>query len=363
MLAASQRRPNVAEMPCPHCGEVHATSTAFCPKTGAAMPAAGAAPSAPGLPEKGVFDILGEAWKLYKTHARALILTCAVLFVPASVVKSCAFATFVGPAIAAGSAAAVEGLENGDAAKLEASKHALQEAYQRHADRGTIERLQAEQARLLESLGRRSMAAASAAMGDFTTWVLRLFGSLVVLFIYLVTLWLTNGALTIAVADRATGGSAAWREVWMLLLRRVGPLLIAVILVSIIVAFGTLFFVIPGLILGLLFAFVPQAVLIEGLRGREALKRSVELVSSDWLRVAIMIIALGALSWAAQLVAHAFMPASAFFASSFFGDLVTLVLLPVPVLGMVLLYFDIRRKRDGFTDDRLRTDLEALKTA
>ena len=41
----------------------------------------------------------------------------------------------------------------------------------------------------------------------------------------------------------------------------------------------------------------------------------------------------------------------------------TLVFLPVPVLGMVLLYFDIRRRRDGFTDDRLRADLEALKTA
>jgi hypothetical protein len=29
----------------------------------------------------------------------------------------------------------------------------------------------------------------------------------------------------------------------------------------------------------------------------------------------------------------------------------------------VLLYFDIRRKRDGFTNDHLRADLEALKGA
>jgi hypothetical protein len=56
-------------------------------------------------------------------------------------------------------------------------------------------------------------------------------------------------------------------------------------------------------------------------------------------------------------------PSSALFVSSLFGDLVTMIFLPLPVLGMVLLYFDVRRKRDNFTDDRLRADLEALKTA
>ena len=49
------------------------------------------------------------------------------------------------------------------------------------------------------------------------------------------------------------------------------------------------------------------------------------------------------------------------FLDSLFSDLITLVLLPVPVLGTVLLYFDIRRKRDNFTNDRLREDLAALR--
>jgi hypothetical protein len=328
------------------------------------MPAAGATPSAPGQPEKGVLDILVDAWALYKKHARALLVTCAVLFVPASIVKSCAISAIVGPTIEVGSAAAVERLNGGDAARLEANRVALQEAYQRHADKATIERLQADQARLLEDLGRHSMAAASAAMGGFTTWVLGLFGTLVVVFIFLVIEGVTKGALTIAVADRATGGSAGWREVWMLLFRRLGPLIVAVIVSAVIVAIGGVFFVIPGLILALLFAFVPQAVLIEGLRGRDAFRRSVDLVTSDWLRVAIMLFALVVLHWLAhEVVARLFLPASALFVRSLFGDLVTLILFPVPVLGMVLLYFDIRRRRDGFTDDRLRTDLEALKTA
>jgi hypothetical protein len=326
------------------------------------MPAADAAPRAPGPPEKGVFDILVEAWGLYKSHARALIVICAVLFVPASVIKSCAFSAIMGPTIAAGGAAAASSLSGNEGAQLEASRVALQEAYQRHADRGTIERLQADQARLLQDLGRRSMAAAGAAMGGFTIFILGILGTLVTFFIYAVTVPLTNGALTIAVADRATGGGAGWREVWILLFRRLGPLLTAIVPAAFITAFGFVFFVIPGVILGLLFAFVSPVVLIEGLRGRAALRRSVELVSSDWLRVAIMIIALAVLGWAARLVASVLVPASALFVGSLLGDLVTLILLPVPVTGMVLLYFDIRRKRDGFTDDRLRADLEALKT-
>ncbi len=55
-------------------------------------------------------------------------------------------------------------------------------------------------------------------------------------------------------------------------------------------------------------------------------------------------------------------PGSIFF-GSLLSDLVTMVLLPIPVLGAVLLYFDIRSKLEDFTPDNLRTDLEALKNS
>jgi hypothetical protein len=325
------------------------------------MPAPSAVPPVPTLPERGVADILTEAWRLYRQHARALLLTCAVLFVPAAVVKSCALTVIMGPAIAAGGAALQDAAQE-KSVELEASRAALQEAYQRHADPGTIARLQADQARLVKELGSRSVSAASQAMGSFTVFVLGILGTLVTFFIYAVTVPLTNGALTIAVADRVLGGAAGWREVWMLLFRRLGPLLSAIIPAAFITAFGFVFFFVPGLILALLFAFVSPVVLIEGLRGRAALRRSLDLVSSDWLRVAIMMIVLAILRWVAGVIAGLLVSSSAVFVGSLFGDLVTLVFLPLPVLGMVLLYFDIRRKRDNFTNDRLRSDLEALKT-
>jgi hypothetical protein len=312
----------------------------------------------PPVPDKGVADILKDAWDLYRKHARALLLTCAVLFVPASVVKSCAVATILGPSLAA--SAALDAKAQQELA-LEASNRELQHAYETHADAATVARLRAEHTHLLETFATTG-GTLGGAMGGFTVMMLTFLGSMVTFFIYCVAIPLTNGALTIAVADRVLGGNAAWPEVWMLLFRRLGPLLTAVIPAALITAFGFVLFVIPGVILGLLFSFVSPVVLIEGKRGREALRRSVELVSADWLRVAIMIVVFVVLRWIAQLVAGALLPTSALFVGSLFGDLVTMLFLPLPVLGMVLLYFDIRRKRDGFTDARLRADLDALKT-
>ena len=47
------------------------------------------------------------------------------------------------------------------------------------------------------------------------------------------------------------------------------------------------------------------------------------------------------------------MPRSALFIGSLFGDLVTMAILPLPVIGIVLLYLDVRRKPEGYTTARL----------
>src|SRR5450631_1659334 len=263
-------------------------------------------------PEKGVADLLAEAFELYRKHAKPLLVTCALLFVPASIIKSLALAAILGPTVALASAA--------DPTAVLA--------------------------------------------GGLSVYLFGLLGTLVTaFFLYGIIVPLTNGALTISVADRVLGGNAEWREVWMLLFRRLGKLLSAVIPAALLVALGFVFFFIPGLVLGLLFAFVSPVVLIEGIGGRAALERSVALVRSDWLRVTLLVLVFGVLRGVAQLLASALIPSSAIFASSLFGDLITMVLLPVPVLGMVLLYFDVRRKRDSFTPDNLRADLDALKGA
>jgi hypothetical protein len=304
--------------------------------------------------EKGVADLLVEAVNLYRAHARSLLTICALLFVPASLAKSCALAT-VSPTLTAEYASQAAEI----AAQAETTRRALIDAYAARADQETINRLQKAHNQQLEEVARRALAVAGSP-GRVVLWLLTALATLVTaFFLYGIIVPLTNGALTIAVADRILAGNAGWREVWMLLFSRVGKLLSAAIPAGLLIALGFVCLVIPGLVLVLLFAFVSPVVLVEGLSGRAALRRSVELVRADWLRVALMLIVLAALQMAAKFVAHLLIPSTAIFFESLLTDLLTMVLLPIPVLGVVLLYFDIRRKRDNFTPDNLRAALRA----
>jgi hypothetical protein len=317
-------------------------------------PAAEASP----VPDKGVADLLKEAYDLYRKNARALLLTCAVLFVPASVLKSCVVATILGPALAA--TAAVDAKAQQELA-IESSKEALQRAYENHADAATLAKLNAAHTHALETFA--ASGALGGGMATFTSWVLMGIGQLIMFFIYGVAIPLTSGALVIAAGERLLGGSPSWSEAWAVLLRRLAPLLTAVLPAAIVTAFGFVLLTIPGVILGLLFSFVAPVVLLEGKRGREALQRSVALVSADWLRVAIMVVVFVLLTWGAKIISHALLPTSALFVSSLFFDLLSMLFLPLPAIGMVLLYLDIRRKRDGFTNEQLRAALDTLKAA
>jgi hypothetical protein len=272
-----------------------------------------ASPDVVPTPEKGVADLLVEAFRLYRAHAKPLLLTCALLFVPAAIVNTLARAAILGPTVA---------------------------------------------------LAQAGDPAAVAMAGSFWVYILGLVGTLVTgFFLYGIIVPLTNGALTISVADRILGGNAGWREVWMLLFRRLGLLLSAVVPAAIVVALGCVFFLIPGLVFALFFAFVSPVVLIEGIGGRAALERSTTLVRSDWLRVALVLLSFALVRGLAQVLGTALVAPGSIFFGSLLSDLVTMVLLPIPVLGAVLLYFDIRRKRENFTPDNLRSDLDALKTS
>jgi hypothetical protein len=270
-----------------------------------------ASPDVAPTPDKGVADILIEAFQLYRAHAKPLLLTCALLFVPAAVVNSLARAAILGPTVAV--------VQAGDPSVM---------------------------------------------AGSLCVYALGVLGTLITgFFLYGIIVPLTNGALTIAVADRVLGGNAGWREVWMLLFRRLWLLLSAVVPAAVVIALGCVFFLIPGLVCALFFAFVSPVVLIEGIGGRAALERSTALVRSDWLRVALVLLTFALVRGVAQVLGAALVAPGSIFIGSLLSDLVTMVLLPIPVLGAVLLYFDIRKKRDGFTQDNLRTDLEALKSS
>src|SRR3954463_8414477 len=152
------------------------------------------------VPEKGVADILVEAFQLYRKHGKALLLTCALLFVPASLVKSCALAALARPA---GPADRVVAELQSAQARAAASGRALADAYARHADPATISRLQGDNREELERIATEAFGAERNGWGEFGVALLGFLGmAMTMFFLYGVIVPLTNGALTVAVADR-----------------------------------------------------------------------------------------------------------------------------------------------------------------
>jgi hypothetical protein len=307
--------------------------------------------------EKGLADLLAEAFRLYRAHARSTLLTCALLFVPVSLAKSCATSALLGPKVAADSAAEVVSL----ARAAETARQTLADAYAHNADAETIARLQRDNIKRLDELAGQATRIATGVPGHFTLWVLGLLAALVSALAFATAVPVMAGALTIAVADRLEGGQAGWIESWMLLVGRLGGLLGAVIPAAGLTAIGLQLWVIPGLVVAFCFALVAQVAVVEGLGGAAALRRSVELVGADWLRVGLLLGVFAGLTWAARRLADLLVPDSAVFMTELLGDLLTLAVIPLPLIAAILLYLDLRRRRDNFGDEELRGALASLR--
>jgi hypothetical protein len=206
------------------------------------------------------------------------------------------------------------------------------------------------------------LAALAAPLEDVGWTVVWLLGqALVALVLYGLTLPLTQAAMTVAVADRLLGGPISWRDAWLGVGRQLPLLLSAVVPGAALLSSGFALGMVPGFVLAFFFIFVAPVVLLEGLGGLAALRRSARLVRADWLRTAIMLLAFGLTRAIAHGIASIFVRSGAWFAGELLGDLLLLLALPVPLIGSVLLYLDLRRTLDDVTDDQLRARMESLR--
>jgi hypothetical protein len=265
-------------------------------------------------PPRAVMDLVKDAFNLYKRHLQVFLITAAVLFVPGAMVSSGLLVAIRAPLMLG-------------AASAEASQEIQ-------------------------------------VMGGLMVFLLGLLGWAVLAFVlYGLIVPLTNAALTIAVADRMLGGQRSWMDYWRMLLARLGKLLSAQVPAALLIFVGMFFFFIPGLLMAFFFSLVPTVVLVEGVGGMAALKRSFQLVKSDWVRVLLVFIVFGVINIVAHMVGGLLVPDRFIFFDTLMGDLITLVLLPIPVLAAVLLYLDIRRKKENADRDALQAELDAVRTA
>ncbi len=310
-------------------------------------------PGAQGLrAPKPVGVLLSEALQLYQKHLGTLLLTCAILLVPVSLAKSAALALVLAPTTMVDVAANhAQQLSQRTAQDLQRQ---LQET-----DPKKRQALIKEQQKEMQDLQQAWAATGTAAVGGLMAILLGLAAALIgIAVMYGIAIPLTTGALTVIIADRSIGGTAGPARAYGRLLQRFGKLLTAAIPAFFIVLVGLCFLVIPGLILGFLFVFVTPVVLLENVGGIAALKRSAALVKANVPQVAIVCLVFAAIRIVASIMAGLFVPRSALFLGSFVQDVLLMLILPIPILGTVLLYLDIRRQAEGLDDAGIRRALE-----
>lgn len=264
--------------------------------------------------DKGVADLIALSLELYRRHARTLIAVAAIVFIPGALANAFAQLVILSPALGVG--LLVDPVTHAPVVVASLGEHFA--------------------VRMLELL-------ALAVTG--------------VLF-YGVTIPLCHGAMALTAADRLSGGAADWRVIWTMLFRRLGIVLSAVIPAALLSGIGFFFLLVPGLVLTFFFAFVTPVALFEGVGGMAALRRSWALVRSDWLRLLLLFVVFGVIMNAARFLGA--VVSGGWFGSQLIEDALTLVAMPIPVLGSVLLYFDVRRKAEGFTRAKLAGEMARL---
>lgn len=139
-------------------------------------------------------------------------------------------------------------------------------------------------------------------------------------------------------------------------LKRFGSVLLVAILVGISVAIGFILLIVPGIILLTLFSVSIPALVIEDRRGTDAMKRSWELAKEHFWHVLGVII----VAWIITTVVGSVLGAIGgdnWFLAWIFSAIAQIITAPFAALVSVLLYLDLRARKEALTADSLRREL------
>jgi hypothetical protein len=258
----------------------------------------------PGFAPKGVGDILSSAFDLYGKNAAQLLKLVAIVAIPLTLISALL---------------AELGDDPGDV---------------------TVDQVTGE----LTVSGR----------GFFATMLILAATSLVS---YVIQQFMT-GALTRAAAGSLVGRPVDVTASYRYAFSRLGGLIILSILYGLIVAVGFILLIVPGIILGVFLSVAVPAFMIERRTATDSLSRSWNLVSGSWWH------AFGTIVVAAILAGIVSGILTAIGGDSFFGywvtsAIATIITAPFVALVGVLLYVDLRARREGLDATTLGRELDA----
>jgi hypothetical protein len=168
-----------------------------------------------------------------------------------------------------------------------------------------------------------------------------------------------TGAITRNIASEVAGQDLGLEQSYRFGFARLGPILVVSILVGLATLLGLIVFIIPGIYIGVRLAASTQALVIEGKRGTEAMRRSWELVGGHWWHAAFTLVVAGLITAVVNAIITAPFSAGAWFIQGIAAAVATTVTLPYGALVGVLLYLDLRARKDRLDLDTLKADLQA----
>jgi hypothetical protein len=251
------------------------------------------------LPPRGIGEILGAAFQLYRRYWRTLLPIAALVVVPLTLLE-----------------------------------HAI----------GDWVRSRGQQV--------QDQVVSTSFWVQATAWLL---AALVGLLLYQVL----TGAITRAIAAEVAGQDPGVEQSYRFGFARLGSILVVSVLVGLATLLGLIVFIIPGIYICVRLAVSIQALVVEGKRGTEAMRRSWDLVGGHWWHAAFTVLIAGLLTAVVDAIITAPFSAGAWFLQGIAAAVATTVTLPYGALVGVLLYLDLRARKERLDLDTLKANLQA----
>ena len=163
------------------------------------------------------------------------------------------------------------------------------------------------------------------------------FSPLVIGMFLVIVLWIIFIGLTfiiLVVKPAGTKLKEIFQEAW----KKFGQYLWLVILTSIFVVLSTLFFIIPGIIVGTYLTFYSYVFVVEEEKGMNALKRSWNLVKGNWLKVFGRLFLLGIIFNIIYILLSS--------VNNLLGSVFQLFYMPFSIIFLYLIYLELKKSKE-----------------
>jgi len=181
-----------------------------------------------------------------------------------------------------------------------------------------------------------------------------------------------NGAIIKALADRYLGREATIAGSWAYVFRRLAPYFLTAILAVLLFMIGFILLCVPGIIVAFWLYFLYNVMIVEDRFYVEAIQRSRELAAGQWLRIFVVAV-LSFLIYGAVMVILGMFVGLQFVFTGKAGaaevpmwvsvsrglaqGVTTTIVAPIVSLMSVLLYFDVRVRKEGFDIELLSQEM------